>query len=212
MKRSLLFTLTALALALTFTQVTFANVGVGVGLGSITVDEDLKQGMQYNLPTLTVLNTGDVAGKYTVDIAYHKDQEELLPPKEWFTFTPEIFQLEPGGSQNVEIKLTLPIDDIVPGDYFAYIEGKPVQNLETGETSIGIAAATKLYFTVEPSNIFEGIYYRVLAIYNEYRPYSTALLVFIAALILYLTFKKNFNLDLSVQKKTGKENKETIEK
>jgi hypothetical protein len=211
MKRFILLTLTALALTLTFVQVSFADVGVGVGLGSITVDENLKQGMKYNLPVLSVLNTGDVAGEYTVDIAYHQDQEELLPPKEWFTFTPETFQLEPGGSQNVEITLTLPIDDVVPGDYFAYIEGKPIQNLETGETSIGVAAATKLYFTVEPSNIFEGIYYRVLAIYSEYRPYSTALLVFIAALIPYLVFRKNFNLDLSVQKKSKKDNKEAVE-
>ena len=211
MKRSLLASLTALAIVITLTNLTLATVGVGVGLGSIQVDETLKQGMKYNLPTLPVLNTGDVAGEYTVEVAYHKDQEELLPPKEWFTFTPETFTLEPGETQNVEMVLTLPIDDVVPGDYFAYIEGKPIQNLETGETSIGVAAATKLNFTVDPANIFEGIYYRALSLYNQNRPYSTALLVFIGALIPYFLFKKFFHLDLKVQKKNTEVKEETEE-
>jgi hypothetical protein len=208
MKRVLLATLTALAIVIALTNSTLATVGVGVGLGSIQVDEDLKQGMVYTLPTLTILNTGDVAGEYTVDIAYHSDQEELLPPKEWFSFSPEVFTLEPGRAQLVEIELTLPIDDVIPGEYFAYIEGKPIRNLESGETAIGIAAATKLKFTVAPSNIFEGVYYRALALYNKYRPYSTAVVVFIAILIPYFLFKKFFKLNLSVQKKEGKKNNE----
>ena len=204
MKKALLVIFTALSVLLPSTTNLFASVGVGVGLGSIKVDEELKQGMQYNLPILTVLNTGDVAGEYTVDIAYHKDQEELLPPKEWFTFSPEIFYLEPGDSQNIEITLTLPIDDVVPGDYFAYVEGKPSRKLDTGETVIGVAAATKLTFTIAPSNIFEGIYYRALAIYNAYRPYSTVLIIFIGLLILYTLLKSNFNFNLSIQKKRPK--------
>ena len=188
-----------------FTTPLLASVGVGVGLGKIQVDEILKQGMKYNLPPLTVLNTGDVPGEYTIGVAYHQDQPELLPPEEWFTFTPLVFHLDPGDGQTVKMEITLPIKDIIPGDYFAYIEGMPIQNLDTGESVIGIAAATKLYFTVAPSNIFEGIYYRVLSLYNQYRPYSTALLVFIGVLILYFLFKRFFQLDLTIKKKIPRE-------
>lgn len=203
MKKGLLVTI-ATILFLICPTVIHADVGVGVGTTAIEVDEELKQGMKYTLPPMTVMNTGDVAGEYTLGIAYHQDQEELLPPIEWFTFTPETFHLEPEETKSVQIELTLPIDDVVPGDYFAYVEGKPQKDLETGETIIGIAAAAKLRFTVAPSNIFEGIYYRVLSIYNEYKPYSTALVIIVGLLIIYFFLKKNFNFNLSIQKKESK--------
>jgi len=201
MKKFINIVLSIFVLVGSFTTPLFASVGVGVGLGKIQVDEILKQGMKYTLPPLTVLNTGDVTGEYTIGVAYHQDQPELLPPEEWFTFTPLVFHLDPGDGQTVQMEVTLPINDIIPGDYFAYIEGMPTQNLDTGESVIGIAAATKLYFTVAPSNIFEGIYYRILSIYNQYTPYSTALLAILAATLVWILFKKFFKIDLSIQKK-----------
>ena len=98
------------------------------------------------------------------------------------------------------MEITLPIKDIIPGDYFAYIEGMPIQNLDTGESVIGIAAATKLYFTIAPSNIFEGIYYRVLSLYNQYTPYSTALLAILAAILIWILFRKFFKIDFNIQR------------
>ena len=200
MKKFINIVLSIFVLTPFFTTPLFASVGVGVGLGKIQVDEILKQGMKYTLPPLTILNTGDVPGEYTIGVAYHQDQPELLPPEEWFTFTPLVFHLEPGDAQTVKMEITLPIKDIVPGDYFAYIEGMPIQNLDTGESVIGIAAATKLYFTVAPSNIFEGIYYRALSIYNQYTPYSTALLAILAAILIWILFRRFFNIDFTIQR------------
>lgn len=95
-----------------------ASIGVGIGTGKIVVDKPLKPGIIYNLPSITVLNTGDEPGDYGFSIEYHQDQPQLLPDKTWFNFSPASFRLEPGKTQTVAIILSLPIKT-VPGDYFA---------------------------------------------------------------------------------------------
>jgi len=157
--------------------------------------------MSYDFPNFVVINTGDITSKYTVDISYNQDQRELLPPKEWFTFAPEIFELKPGESQSVTVKLKIPIDDVIPGNYFAYLEGKPIAESDSGETSVGIAAAAKLSFTIAPSNIIEGIYYTVKDIFIQYQPYSTVLVSAIALFTLRAIFVKFFSFDFNIKSK-----------
>ena len=123
----------------------FAGVGVGVNLGKINIDEPLKPGGIYSFPVIGVINTGDEPGDYELAVTYHQDQPELRPAESWFNFSPASFRLEPGESQNVVIVLSLPVR-MKPGNYFAYLEAHPV--IESGPgTTIGIAAATKAYFT-----------------------------------------------------------------
>jgi len=176
--------------------VTLGSIGVGVGTGKIQVDQILKPGLIYTIPPLTVVNTGDEPVEYTVSIDYNSKQTELKPNKEWFSFDPLVFHLEPSVSQVVQIKLTLPVK-IAPGDYFAYVQGQPVQKVSTiGGTSIGVAAAAKLYFTVAPANIFQGIYYRFISLYSRYHPWDTIILamVFVAVLIRFLSKKFKFQI------------------
>lgn len=52
-----------------------ARIGVGVGIGKIVVDQPLKPGLIYTLPSLPVLNTGDEPAEYGVSIEYHEGQE-----------------------------------------------------------------------------------------------------------------------------------------
>lgn len=111
----------------------FAKIGVGVGTGKIKVDEPVKPGSVYNLPSIAVFNTGDEAGDYEMGVAYHSGQPELRPDKEWFNFTPSSFYLEPNQSQSVAIRLTLPVKT-QPGDYFAYLEARPVVKRASGTT------------------------------------------------------------------------------
>ena len=146
-----------------FARDVVASIGVGVGTGKIQVDEKLKPGTIYQLPALGVLNTGDEESDYEVIISYHEKQPELKPQNEWFDFSPQKFHLEPGKIQNVSIKLNLPIK-AEPGQYFAYLEAHPVKSSPAQTTTIGIAAATKLYFEITPGNIFSGIYYKILGL------------------------------------------------
>ena len=199
------FILIVCLMALLMPVVVFARIGVGVGVGKIEVNKPLKPGMIYNLPSLPVLNTGDEPSNYGASIEYHEGQEQradmgLKPPQEWFSFEPAEFYLEPGQVQTVAIKLNLPVKT-VPGNYFAYLEGHPIREAEPGVTAIGIAAAAKLYFTVAPANIWQGIYYRVASFLALYAPWTWIILGIVIAAIIIAVFRKRFAFQIAIKKK-----------
>jgi len=201
MKKDLVLIL-GICLLLLLPMLALAKIGVGVGTGKITVDQPLKPGLIYTLPSLSVLNTGDEPGEYGVSVEYHEGQETnptmgLRPNKEWFKFEPESFYLEPEKIQQVQIKLNLPIKGVKPGNYFVYLEGHPVMKSEAGVTSIGVAAAAKLYFTVAPANIFQGIYYRFISLYSRYHPWDTIILALIFAALVLRFISKRFKFQIA---------------
>jgi len=175
----------------------FAKIGVGVGTGKIQMDQPLKPGSIYDIPPVTVFNTGDEPSSYKIIIEKRSDIPQMFPEQEWFVFEPNKFYLEPGESQLVQIKIVLPVRGVKPGDYFAFLSASPIQDIETGKTSIGVAAATKLYFTVIPANIFQGIYYRFISLYSKYHPWDTIILVMIFVATLITIFKKKFKIQIA---------------
>ena len=177
-----------------------ARIGVGVGTGKIVVDEKLKSGIIYDLPSISVVNTGDEETDYALDITYQQDQPELQALKSWFSFSPSEFHLSPGSMQSVKVTLSLPLKT-VPGDYFAYIEAHPVKKDENGSTSVSIAAASKLYFTVLPSSFLQGIYYRVTSFWVKYTPWTNILAAVVVTMVLVSLFKRFFNFNVQVKKK-----------
>jgi hypothetical protein len=202
------FSIVILGLALFLPVLVLARIGVGVGTGKIVVDQPLKPGLIYTLPSLMVLNTGDEPGEYGVSIEYHEGQETnpqmgLKPAKEWLSFEPEKFHLEPGQAQQVKIKLSLPVKGVKPGQYFAYLEGHPVKKDVAGQTTIGVAAAAKLYFKVAPANFFVGLYYRIASLFALYSPWSYVVLAIVVAAILIALFRRffSFNIGISFKKK-----------
>lgn len=182
-----------------FNNLVLGRIGVGVGTGKIIITEKLKAGMSYNLPPFTVINVGDEASDYETAITYHDNQPELLPLGEWFEFSPKKFYLEPKEAQAIDITLSLPLKTI-PGNYFAYVEGHPVRVIEGG-AAINVAAAAKLYFTIAPANIFEGIYYKVLAFWKSNLPWTNVVAIIIGAVAIILIFRKFFKFKVSVGKK-----------
>lgn len=176
-----------------------ATIGVGVGTGKIQVDQKLKPGIIYELPSLTVLNTGDEESDYEVAVTYHEKQPQLRPPQNWFIFSPQKFHLEPGKTQAITIKLNLPVRT-EPGEYFAYLEGHPVKKSASGNTTIGVAAAAKLYFTVVPGNFLEGIYYKIASLWKLYSPWPQRFLVLVGLLLAFRVFKKFFNIQIGLKK------------
>ena len=177
-----------------------ASIGVGVGAGKITLNDDLKPGSIYDLPSLPVINTGDEESDYGVSIEYNEVQSQMKPDAAWFRFDPATFHLLPGKSQVVKVSVAVPIKTI-PGEYFAYLEAHPVKSDVAGVTSIGVAAASKLYFTVAPSNFFEGIYYRALSLIERSAPWSYAVFALIGLFILVKIFKKFFKFNIAINKK-----------
>lgn len=193
------FLILALVLPLTLGQGVFAGVGVGVGTGEIKLDKPIKAGGIYTIPTLQITNTGDEAGNYKIGLAFHVERKQLRPKLEWFSFEPSRFFLEPGKSQRVEIKLTIPLK-AQPGDYFTYLESSSFTE-EEHVTKVGVAVGTRLFFTVIPSNIWQAITFRASSLWKMYSPWNWVVLGVVLAAILIVFFKKKFAFQIGVKKK-----------
>lgn len=204
--KNIILTLLVLVSMILIPSNIFAKLGVGVGTGKIVVDQKLRSGTIYKLPPITVLNTGDEKATYSVSVAYHEKQPEIMPSKSWFTFSPEKFDLESGEAQSVDIKLNLPLRT-TPGKYFAYLEASPTKSVVSGEAKVGIAAATKLYFEIIPSNIFEAIYFKILSFYQVYAPWPQRVTVSFGIIVAILLGKKFLNINISFKNKKNVEKK-----
>lgn len=174
-----------------------------MGLGKVQIDEALSPGGIYNLPSLPVLNTGDEDLDYEIEVTYLSEQEEMQPAGEWFAFSPQRFPLTAGSSQIVDIVLTLPVDTR-PGDYFAFLEAHPVAKGEG--VTIGVAAATKLNFTVKPAGVLGAAIERIRSLVEANGPlvYSIAA---IAGTVIVISLGRK-HLDIRVGLKKPKEEKE----
>ncbi|MCH7541394.1 hypothetical protein IH981_01290 [Patescibacteria group bacterium] len=178
-----------------------AKLGVGVGLGKINIDEELTPGGIYKLPSLPVLNTGDEAADYEVEVTFLSEQEQRQPEASWFSFQPQSFHLEAGKSQTVEVSLTLPVSTRA-GDYFAFLEAHPVKKGEG--VTIGIAAATKLNFTVKPAGILGAIIERIRTFLENNSPASYYVLGAVGVVVLTLIGRRYLDLRIGLKKKTKK--------
>jgi len=175
-----------------------AKIGVGVGLGKIQIDEPLKPGGIYTFPSVPVLNTGDEPADYEMEITFQHEQPQHKPEANWFSFTPQAFHLEPGQSQTVAVRLILPTK-LSSGDYFAYLEAHPIQKAEG--VTIGIAAATKTYFTVQAGSVLGAFTERVKSFFTTYSPASFIVLGIIVLIIFILSFRKYFALKFKIERK-----------
>jgi hypothetical protein len=174
-----------------------AKIGVGVGTGSIKIGESLNAGKGYALPAFVVLNTGDQPSEYGVRIAHRENQPEMKPDEAWFRFEPSSFNLGPGESQLVQVFLDLPIRGAWPGDYFAFLQARPIVVAEVGVASVGVAAASQLRFTIEPSNIFQAAYYKFSDWYSHYHPWNTVVLVILSVALVLIFLKRKFKIQIA---------------
>ena len=205
-----LFFLSLILLCLFFPAVIYSKIGVGIGNCKNNIDEDLFPGKSYNLPDLSVFNTGDEPSEYKVSVTYHQEQEEKRPNFSWFHFKPETFHLDPDESQIVQVKLDIPIKT-PPGEYFAYLEAQPVKVSENEGTAIGVAAASKLYFSVKTQGIVKGIFYKANSLWNQYKPWTYLASILILTGFGIFVAKKNVNIKLSVSRKDKQKIQESEE-
>ncbi len=199
-KKILLLFLTLILISIIVIKPSFANYGVGVGTGKIEVDEILRPGLTYELPPITVFNTGEIPSNYFFSIEHGNEREGLQPEERWFSFQPKNFYLQPNEAQVVEVKLNLPIRNVKPGNYFAFVTAQPLQEVEQGEVSVGIAAASKLYFTIEPANMFQALFYKLLSSLSQYHPWSTIITAMLLLGLLLKLFNKKFKIRITKQK------------
>ena len=191
--------LAVLTLCLFLPLTVSARVGVGIGTGEIKLAEPLKPGGFYDLPILSIFNTGTEPGEYQISIAYYQDIDDLRPAKDWFHFNPAEFHLEPGKSQAVKTTLTIPLKT-KPGKYFCFIEGFPTAKTQSGGASVGVAAAAKFYFTIAPANIFQAIFYKISFLFNKYSVWFYIIGGIILIAIILSIARRFLSFNLAVKK------------
>ncbi len=168
----------ALTLAFWPALAAWADVGVGVDLGRVTLDEAVRPGGRYRLPTITVSNPGDEAGSYGVRVTDPEEPGREAPPERWFRLEPGRFWLEPGAAQAVEVALELPVG-AKPGRYAAYLEARPAGEGEG--VQVGAAVATLVTFEVAPSSRWEAWRLRAGRLLDDHSPWPQ-----LAALTLFV--------------------------
>lgn len=168
------------------------KIGVGVAPGKIMIEEELKPGGTYYLSSMSVINTGEIGSYYAINLGSQAGQEQLRPEKEWLVFSPDKFYLDTNKSQLVRITLNLPLKT-QPGEYLVFLQASPVKENQSG-ASVGIAAATKLYFTVLPGNIFQAIYYKY---YIPYHPWNTIVIGIIILAIIFTFLGRKFKIQVT---------------
>lgn len=173
-----------------------ADIGVGVDLAEIDIDEVLLAGNIYSLPAVGVVNTGDRTADYEVGITYMSEQEDMTPSADWFQFDPQRFSLEAGTSRKISISLHIP-RDASAGQYFALIEAHPVAE-GSGGTTVGIAAATKLRFSVSRDI---PVLSAIAKFFRDHAPYSYIGLGLIVAVIVVLLLRRFFRFRLRVERR-----------
>lgn len=198
MKDRTIRVIAAIILVVLMMQPCSANVGVGVGTGKIAVEEPLMPGGTYKINPIVVLNTGDEASDYSVDVTYLHEQPELRTPEAWVGFNPKTFHRNPQETQTVAVTLTLPLD-AEPGDYFCFLEAHPVTEGEGFR--IGVAAATKLYFSVKPANIVSALAHKVSSFMSETAPVSYIIIIAVLALAALVVLRKHVSIEVSRKKK-----------
>ena len=196
--RAVKFGTLLLLVALSAAAATHAQVGVGVSLAKIVLDEPVVGGGSYDLPTVGVVNTGKEAGDYEVGVSYRSGQKQMKVPAEWISFTPKTFYLNAGEVRQVAVRLQVPMK-AKPGDYFGFIDAH-LAAVGTG-VPISVAAATKLYFSVRPSNIFVAIGAKVSTFFNATAPVSYVLLGVVAVIVVVFIFKRFFRIRFAVERK-----------
>jgi hypothetical protein len=162
------------------------RIGVGVGTGRITVNEKIKPGLTYSLPPVSVFNDGTIRSDYEVVVTYNEKQPQRKPDSHWLKFSPQSFTLGPGQAQVVQVKMKTS-SGAHPGPYFAYIEAHPIKKDVNGITTIKIAAATKLSFTVRVTNWWQRLLFALEDFWQQWRHIIIPALIVLAAILILLT-------------------------
>lgn len=163
--------------------------GVAVDLGRVEVDDQLRAGQRYTLPTIGVTNRGTESASFTIVAGPMEGVKSA--PSSWFRLEPDSFDLDPGATQPVSIALALPLD-AEPARYQQLISARIAPDGEG--IGLGAAAASLVSFEVVPSTIWEGMWNSAISFFRAGHPWSTLAVGVIVLFFLAGWVRRNFEL------------------
>ena len=137
----------ALVVVSSFSQTSEASVGVGVQSDPVRLGSVARPGVSYALPPVYVVNTGTQAESISVRVERLSRGPGRAVPPSWIT--------GPGVRLSPQKAARIPLELVVPGGaksggYLSDIVVAGSAVMSVGHTNLGVAAATKLEFSVGP--------------------------------------------------------------
>ena len=136
----------ALVMLASFTQTSEASVGVGVQASPVRLGSMAHRGERYALP-LDVVNTGTEAEAVSMRVERLSRGPGRAVPPSWIQFAGPAVQIAPGKAARVSLELVVP-SRAKPGEYLSDIVVSTSAAGQAGTGHLGVAAATKLEFSV----------------------------------------------------------------
>ena len=128
-----------------------ASIGIGVQASPVSLGIAAHAGGSYALPPVYVLNTGTQAETITVQVVrLSKGTGRVVPPS-WVRATAPGAQLAPGQSAQIPLELAVP-GGAQAGPYLSDVVVSGSAGTLAGRANFGVAAATKLEFSVAPGS------------------------------------------------------------
>ena len=129
-----------------FTQTSDASVGVGVQASPVRLGGMAHRGDRFALP-LDVVNTGTEAEAVSMRVERLSPGPGWAVPPSWIQFPGSAVQIAPGKAARVSLELVIPAG-ARPGEYLSDIVVSGSATGQAGTGNFGVAAATKLEFSV----------------------------------------------------------------
>jgi hypothetical protein len=134
-------------LLLAFPAAAAASIGVGIQVGPVRLAGIAHAGQTYDLPPVYVVNTGTEPETVRLEVQRLSKGTGRDVPKSWFKPGQTDVHLDPKQSATIPVQLVVPAG-ARPGPYFSDVVAHGSASIEAGQATLGVAAATKLQFTV----------------------------------------------------------------
>ena len=134
-------------LLLAFPAAAAASIGVGIQVGPVRLAGIAHAGQTYDLPPVYVVNTGTEPETVRLEVQRLSRGTGRDVPKSWFKPGQTDVHLDPKQSATIPVQLVVPADATL-GPYFSDVVAHGSASIEAGQATLGVAAATKLQFTV----------------------------------------------------------------
>jgi len=134
-------------LVLAFPAAAAASIGVGIQVGPVRLAGIAHAGQTYDLPPVYVVNTGTEPETVRLEVQRLSRGTGRDVPKSWFKPGQTDVHLDPKQSATIPVQLVVPADATL-GPYFSDVVAHGSASIEAGQATLGVAAATKLQFTV----------------------------------------------------------------
>lgn len=141
----------AFAVSSIFDPAAQASIGIGVQATPVSLGNVANAGGSYELPPLYVLDTATQAEEITVRVVRLSNGTGRAVPPSWVRATGPGVQLAPRQSARIPLQLVVP-NGAKAGRYLSDIVVTGSAVISAGRANFGVAAATKLEFSVAPGS------------------------------------------------------------